>query len=336
MNLTPESLFLTVQATENKWLSKIPHERNRPESQPHFDTLTPDMPPAPPLTLYRFGVFEVDTTTGELRRRGVRVKLHAQPFQLLLMLLQRPGEMLTREEICRELWPGETFVDFEHGVNSAVNRLREALSDKASNPRFVETLARRGYRFLAPVERIALDSTAQLDNPSPTSAVTQAEVPTPTKPGFLDRAFAAPEDLPKSSHALVQTLFVLLQVMYLAFYVGALANLAEINELFSPLPYATHAFLILIVTAAILIPVRIFLLCAVLFHAPGMREKFLKLWWFILPFDVLWSLAPFLLLHHINYGLALACMTPLVYSPFAQRALILMGAGSRTGSQDNQ
>ena len=81
------------------------------------------------------------------------------------------------------------------------------------------------------------------------------------------------------------------------------------------------------VTAALLIPVRTFLLCAVLFHAPGMREKFLKIWRFLLPLDGLWSLAPFLLLHHINYGLALACTTLLVYSPFAQRSLILMGAG---------
>src|SRR6202789_4109586 len=104
---------------------------------------------------YRFGVFEADSATGELRRKGVRVKLHAQPFQVLFMLLERQGEMLTREEICSALWPDGTFVDYEHGVNSAINRLREALGDKASQPRFVETMARRGYRFLAPVERIA-------------------------------------------------------------------------------------------------------------------------------------------------------------------------------------
>jgi cholera toxin transcriptional activator len=278
-------------------------------------------------TRYRFGVFEVDSTTGELRRRGVRVKLHAQPFQVLFMLLERPGEMLTREEICRELWPDGTFVDYEHGVNSAVNRLREALGDKASNPRFIETLARRGYRFLASVERIALDEEASAVPVGTQILEEQSIVPKESRTAFLDRILAAPEDLPKSSYAVVQTLFVLLQVMYLGFYVGALANLAEIHELFSPLPYATQVFLVMIVTAAVLIPVRAFLLCAVLFHAPGIREKFLKIWRFLLPLDVLWSLAPFLLFHHINYGLALACMTPLVYSPFAQRSLILMGAG---------
>src|ERR1700710_2094882 len=106
---------------------------------------------------YRFGVFEADTTVGELRRQGVRIKLNAQPFQVLTLLLDRPGELLTREEISRELWPDGTFVDYEHGVNSAVNRIREALGDTAGNPRFVETLARRGYRFVAPVELILCD-----------------------------------------------------------------------------------------------------------------------------------------------------------------------------------
>jgi len=243
------------------------------------------------------------------------------------MLLERPGEMLTREEICRELWPDGTFVDYEHGVNSAVNRLREALGDKASNPRFVETLARRGYRFLATVERIALDEDVSAAAPAAQISEEPPVHPVEPKTVFLDRVLATPEDLPKSSHSVVQTLFVLLQVMYLGFYVGALANLAEINELFSLLSFATQAFIVMIVTAVLLIPARTFLICAVLFHAPGMREKFLKLWPFLLMLDGLWSLAPFLLLHHINYGLALACMTLLVYSPFAQRSLILMGAG---------
>jgi cholera toxin transcriptional activator len=281
-----------------------------------------------PARRYRFGVFEADSTTGELRRKGVRIKLHSQPFQVLFMLLERPGEMLTREEISRELWPDGTFVDYEHGVNSAVNRLREALGDKANNPRFIETLARRGYRFLAPVERIAQDPDTSIAAPAAQVSEKLPATPAEKKAGFLDQVLAAPEDLPTSSHFVVQTLFVLLQVMYLSFYVGALDNLAEINELFSPLHFAAQAFTVLVVTAVILIPVRAFLLCAVLFHAPGIREKFLKIWPFLLLFDGLWSLAPFLLLHHINYGLALACMTLLVYSPFAQRSLVLMGAGA--------
>src|ERR1700677_2345326 len=104
---------------------------------------------------YRFGVFEADAAAGELRRQGIRIKLNTQPFQMLLLLLERPGQLLTREEISRELWPDGTFVDYEHGVNSAINRIRDALGDTAASPRFVETLARRGYRFVAPVEKIA-------------------------------------------------------------------------------------------------------------------------------------------------------------------------------------
>ena len=99
----------------------------------------------------RFGVYEVDPRAGELRRRGVKVKIQEQPFQVLALLLERPGEVITRVELKRRLWPADTFVDFDHGLNAAIKRLRDALRDSADNPRFVETLARRGYRFLAPV-----------------------------------------------------------------------------------------------------------------------------------------------------------------------------------------
>ena len=277
-----------------------------------------------PARRYRFGAYEADAAAGELRRQGLRVKLNSQPFQVLLLLLERPGEVLTREEISRELWPDGTFVDYEHGVNSAVNRIREALGDKAGHARFVETLARRGYRFVAPVERIAPgENPTSSASPSPV-ATEQTALPE-SKPRF--RILASPQELPKASYSLVKTLFVLLLFMYLGFYAGALGNLAEIEELFSPLPRAALALNLLIVTAALLIPVRAFVLCATLFHAPGVREKYLRIWPFLLPFDVLWALAPFLLLHHINFGVALACMTLLVYSPFAQRSLVLMGAG---------
>jgi len=126
--------------------------------------------------------------------------------------------------------------------------------------------------------------------------------------------------------------------MYVAFYVGALANVAEIEDLFSSLPHATLTLTVMIVTAGLLIPVRAFLLSAVLFRAPGGRQKILRIWPFLLPFDELWSLSPFLLLHHISFGLALSCTALLVYSPFAQRALVLMGAGGSdaklTGSNE--
>jgi cholera toxin transcriptional activator len=277
-----------------------------------------------PARRYRFGTFEADAGTGELRRQGLRVRLSAQPFQVLMMLLERPGELLTRETISSELWPEGTFVDYEHGVNSAVNRIREALGDTAISPRFVETLARRGYRFVAPVERIRAG-----DEPAEEAASEAGELDgsASADSGFARRILASKDELPKASHAVVRTLFLLLQAMYLGFYVGALANLPEIQELLAVLPRAGEVFILLIVTAAVLIPARAFVLAMVLFGAPGAGRKFLKMWPFLLPLDMLWSVSPFLLLHHIDFGVALACTALLVYSPFAQRSLVLMGAG---------
>jgi TolB-like protein/DNA-binding winged helix-turn-helix (wHTH) protein/Flp pilus assembly protein TadD len=100
----------------------------------------------------RFGVFELDLRAGELRKHGLRVHLQEQPFQALVMLLENHGEVVTREELRKRLWPADTFVDFDHGLNKAINKIREALGDSAESPRFVETVARRGYRFLAEVE----------------------------------------------------------------------------------------------------------------------------------------------------------------------------------------
>ena len=105
----------------------------------------------------RFGVFELDLRAGELRKHGLRVRLQEQPFQVLATLLEHPGEVVTREELQKKLWPADTFVDFDHGLNKAISKIREALSDSAEGPRFVETVARRGYRFLAEVK--AADAT---------------------------------------------------------------------------------------------------------------------------------------------------------------------------------
>src|SRR6266481_4026573 len=107
-----------------------------------------------PPVLLRFGVFEVDLRAGELRKQGKRIKLQEQPFQVLAVLLQRPGEVVTREELRSQNWPPDTFVDFDNSLNTAINKLREALGDSADNPRFIETLPRRGYRFIAPISGV--------------------------------------------------------------------------------------------------------------------------------------------------------------------------------------
>ncbi len=113
----------------------------------------------PPNGLIRFANFEVDVPAGELRKNGVKIKLHTQPFEVLTALLLRHGQVVTREELQQKLWAQDTFVDFEQGLNKAINKLRDALGDDADNPQFVETLPRRGYRFVAPVTFPPGDST---------------------------------------------------------------------------------------------------------------------------------------------------------------------------------
>src|SRR6266704_3578624 len=114
--------------------------------------------------LYRFGSFEFDPQTGELRKQGIRIRLEGQPVVILAMLLERPSELVTREDLQKKLWPSDTFVDFEQSLNAAVRRLRLALDDSADSPRYVETLTRRGYRWVAPVLGI---SGVEIDVASP-------------------------------------------------------------------------------------------------------------------------------------------------------------------------
>jgi TolB-like protein/DNA-binding winged helix-turn-helix (wHTH) protein len=126
--------------------------------------------PVHPSKITRCGVFEIDLKAFELRKHGLRLKLSEQPFQILAILLEKPGEIVTRDELRERLWPGDTFVDFDHGLNNAVMRLREVLGDSSDRPRFIETLPRRGYRFIAPTEEIhsaAPTSTATHHPPEP-------------------------------------------------------------------------------------------------------------------------------------------------------------------------
>src|SRR5436305_1560767 len=105
--------------------------------------------------VFRFGVFEMDAATGELRKQGLRIRMQEQPAQFLLILLDRAGEVVTREEIRRKLWPPDTFVDFDQGLGASLRKLRQALGDDAETPRYIETIPKRGFRFVAPVERIS-------------------------------------------------------------------------------------------------------------------------------------------------------------------------------------
>jgi Tol biopolymer transport system component/DNA-binding winged helix-turn-helix (wHTH) protein len=143
-------------------------------------------PSAPTPRVVRFGVFELDLDCRELRKSGVKIKLQEQPFLILAVLLERPGTIVTREELHKKLWPEDTFVDFDLNLNSAVKKLRQALNDDSENPRFVETLYRRGYRFIAPVNGIDSAEQIQVPKSQPQLAgVDRAQVPSRSKTIFI-------------------------------------------------------------------------------------------------------------------------------------------------------
>jgi cholera toxin transcriptional activator len=283
--------------------------------------------PAEGRQVYRFGVFEADEAAGELRKHGIRIKLHSQPFQVLLMLLEKPSAIVTREDMRQRLWGNDTFVDFDHSLNTAVSKIRDVLGDSASVPRYVETIAGKGYRFLASV-------TTQTEIPErPKPPLPEPRLPE-TKPAAAIPALlttpllTTPAELPVVPRRLVRTLLLLIQTMYLGFYFGALANLGEIHDIFleTGQPHPTWLMWVLVITATVLIPVRLFLFSAIALDYRELPSRFAKLFPALLALDLLWAVSPFLLIHHISGGLALGLSAPLVYAPFAQRSLILMQA----------
>lgn len=261
----------------------------------------------------RFGVFTADLAAAELRKNGVRIRLQEQPFQVLAYFLERPGEVVTREELRQKLWPADTFVDFDHSLNTAVNKLREALGDSAASPRYVETLARRGYRFLVPVERTGSNfSTPDLG---------KAEH-TPTA-----QTFHRDLEVPLPNRGLTRGLFVLIQVMYLIFYVIALFRLPGIDRVtsaFLPGWGSAVIFVVMLVTAGVGIPLRCYLISAVAFDHRRLAEKFQRLFLVILVLDELWAVAPLLLAQKIGFGAAFAATAALLYVPFSERTLVRM------------
>lgn len=257
----------------------------------------------------RFGVFEADLRTGELRKNGMKVRLQDQPFQVLAALLERPGEMVGREELRQRLWPADTFVDFDHSLNTAINKLREALGDSAGSPRFIETLARRGYRFLAPVEVLGA-------GPEEVSVL-------PVPPASASGTAAATAELPVPPRILSRSLFALIQVMYLCFYVAALATLDSVfHTVESAFPrWAWPVTATALVTGLVGIAARLWLLSAVGLDYQGLGGKFRRLFPFLFGLDELWAFAPLLIVRYIPLGLAFACTAALLLAPFAQRTL---------------
>jgi DNA-binding winged helix-turn-helix (wHTH) protein len=255
------------------------------------------MPP-PQLKIYRFGLFEADATAGELHKKGVKLRLQEQPFQILVALLERPGQVVTREELVKRLWPDGTFVDFDHSLNTAIAKLRDALDDSANNPRFVETLAKRGYRFIAPIETPVSDVNAP--------------------------ALTVESDLPRAPRLVARGLLALIQVMYLVLYVLALTGLGDIAARSAHVfrGWGTPVSVLAAVAAMVGMPVRIYLLAALGFDYHKLGEQFRRLFPVVLALDLLWGLSPFLVIPEIGLGFALAAVAGLLFLPFSQRTLV--------------
>jgi len=282
------------------------------------------MPPARDAAqVIAFDQFEADLRTGELRRNGSRLRIQEKPFQILAILSQRPGELVTREELRSRLWPADTFVDFDHGLNTAVNKLREALRDSASDPRYVQTIPRRGYRWLYPVTVVEPSAKDPASVPN-SAADSQASAPSPA--GAVTTSHR--HELPHAPRAVIRTLVLLLQVMYVIFYVLALHNFHRLHlYLESNFTGNVPLFLLtlIVVTALSGIPVRLYLSSAVLFDYALLWEKFRRLSPFVFVLDVLWALSPLLAIPTLGPGICIANIAALVYAPFAQRTLFEIG-----------
>ena len=254
----------------------------------------------------RFGIFEADLVAGELRKNGSRIRLQEQPFQILTFLLERPGQVVTRQELREKLWSNDTFVDFDHSLNTAINKLREALKDSASNPRFIETVAKRGYRFLAQVETVSVSGESSPASPSVAVLHPELEVPMPRR-------------------ALIRGLFVLVQIMYLSFYLAALFHLLQIDHMtdqFLPSWASLLVVVVVFVTAGVGIPLRCYLTSATAFDYQRLGEKFQRMFLAILVLDLLWAAAPLLIAQKIGFGTAFAATAALLYVPFSERTLV--------------
>ncbi|HEY6253347.1 MAG TPA: winged helix-turn-helix domain-containing protein [Candidatus Angelobacter sp.] len=271
---------------------------------------------------YKFDNFEADLKAAELRKNGTRLKLQLQPFQVLVALLERPKEVLSREELRLRLWPEDTFVDFDHGLNTAMAKLRDVLGDSATNPRYIETIAKRGYRFLGEVSAIQ----EQPRTTVPTPAVKPAEsAQVESVPGEVTTA-APDAELPRASRRTARLLFTLSQIMYLIFYLSALFRLDRLEQSAYIVWQGAGRvmFVVYLTTALIGIVMRLYLVTATAFDYHLLGEKYRILFPVLLGLDMLWALSPFLIFDRIGLGLALGASAALIYMPFAQRVLMKM------------
>jgi len=255
----------------------------------------------------RFDAFEFNLATGELWKEGTAVRLQGQPARLLTLLASRPGELVTRAEIQKVLWPDGRFVEFEHAINTAIKKIREALADDSDSPRFIETLPKLGYRFTATVKQAvpAEEPAPQQNTPARETSDAEAE-------------FSIP--YPRFS----RSVFLFIQAGYVAMYCAALYYTADLESAllragFVPVSVTFPAVLVIAMCG---IAVRLYLLTAVGWQHPAAGHNFLRLFPFVFALDALWAVSPLLALEYLGPGPALAGAAGMAYLPFAQRTLI--------------
>ncbi|HKD81844.1 MAG TPA: winged helix-turn-helix domain-containing protein [Candidatus Angelobacter sp.] len=271
---------------------------------------------------YKFDDFEADLRAAELRREGARVKLQLQPFQVLVALLERPKEVVTREELRQRLWPQDTFVDFDHGLNTAMVKLRDVLGDSASAPRYIETIAKRGYRFLGSPEAVIEQPPEATPQAKPQPQIQSSATPI-SAPSALPTADSA---LPRTTRETARLLFILIQIMYLIFYLSALFRWENTYRA-SYMAWGrggTTAFVIYIATALVGVAVRLYLVSATAMDYHLLGDKFRVLTPALFVLDMIWAMSPLLIQDRIGFGFSLGACAALIYVPFAQRTLMKM------------
>ena len=282
----------------------------------------------------RFESFELDCTTGELFKDGSRLKLQDQPARLLILLVSRAGTLVTRDEIQEALWEDGQFVEFEHAINVAIKKIREALNDDPLKPRMLETLPRKGYRFIAPVEALSAKSVlvgaealpmTKLEPASPptndTTLLPPPQIPTTIRETTSDKD----EELLEREFALPVTpariLFITVQLMYLSIYILALIHMYDVASVLGTVGIGWLAAPLLI-GAAGSIPVRLYLIFTVGLGHPAAGIKYRRMLPYLMPWDWIWAASPFLAVNTIGPQWALVLSAVLVYPPISQ--LILM------------
>jgi DNA-binding winged helix-turn-helix (wHTH) protein len=258
--------------------------------------------------LLRFDSFELDLRTGELQNNGIRVRLQDKPTKLLILLASRCGRLVTRDEIQKALWRDSQFVEFDHAINTAIKKIREALGDDQPDRRLLETLPRKGYRFLGEVQvvREAGDPVV----PVPAGSVLRTEEE-------LEAEFTLPS---KGARAV----FLFIQVGYVAMYSAALYYVGDLERAFGRLGVNSMsvALPLVVVTAMSGVAVRLYLLSSVGLGHPAAGVKFKRLFPILLILDGFWAASPLLVAHRISFGLALVGAAGLAYLPFSQRTLM--------------